>query len=690
MTLRGFASAFSPALPRGQRLRRRAPCVRYTATRRQPRPSILLVTLDTTRADAIGPEARGVDTPAFNALAARGRRFRQAYATAPETLPSHSSMMTGLYPGGPRRARERAATLPTRIRSLAARLKDAGYRTAAFVSSFILARRFGLARGFDVYDDTLPAGQVERAVARDDRSRRSPISASRPRSRSFSGSTTSIRIRPTRPPGTVRTLSTRRRRTSARSRRWTRSSAASSRHSTRTPRRQGGPRGHHRRRRPRRGPRRPRRAPARQPSLPVDDARAAGRGGAGHCAGGTTTTPVSTRRVFHTILDWAGHRRRRTACAAVDGPSPQEVVLGEAMKPFLGYGWQPQIMAVEGRQKAILRRQDRGLRRHRRSGGGEESRCRAPICRRRSGKRWTTIRCPRRRPRGRPRTLATRRGATSRASATSARARRRWCARTRRDRPTWWRSSTCSRRPRDSSSQEQYAQVIPLLEKILAADPYNLDADASSGDGALVARPRRAGARGVQEGRGDRAALTRRSNLPGPALRARQGLAAGRAAPRAHRRRDARAAAGGRGAGASSANVRDDSRRRSRCGRRSRALRTPTRGGPRPAGAAGDAGAADDAGDRVVRAVRARRWGRPSRTTSSWACCISPRAGSTDARDALDRVPPSHPEYPMALFKRAQVSVLLKEPDSAARIARARQHADRTTRELIARERLFQ
>jgi tetratricopeptide (TPR) repeat protein len=61
-----------------------------------------------------------------------------------------------------------------------------------------------------------------------------------------------------------------------------------------------------------------------------------------------------------------------------------------------------------------------------------------------------------------------------------------------------------------------------------------------------------------------------------------------------------------------------------------------------------------------------------------------------EARDALDRVPASSPEYPMALFKRAQVSVLLKEPDSAARIARARQHADRTTRELIARERLFQ
>ena len=63
-------------------------------------PSILLVTLDTTRADAMGPEARGIETPAFNALARRGLRFRQAYATVPETLPSHSSMMTGLYPAG--------------------------------------------------------------------------------------------------------------------------------------------------------------------------------------------------------------------------------------------------------------------------------------------------------------------------------------------------------------------------------------------------------------------------------------------------------------------------------------------------------------------------------------------------------------------------------------------------------------
>ena len=61
-----------------------------------------------------------------------------------------------------------------------------------------------------------------------------------------------------------------------------------------------------------------------------------------------------------------------------------------------------------------------------------------------------------------------------------------------------------------------------------------------------------------------------------------------------------------------------------------------------------------------------------------------------EAKAALDRIPASHPEYPMVLFKRAQVSVLLNEPDRAARIELARRRADATTRELIARERLFQ
>src|SRR5688500_9472189 len=127
------------------------------------RPSILLVTLDTTRADSIGPEARGVSAPAFDAVALRGSRFRQAYATAPETLPSHVSMMTGLYPGG-HGVHQNARALPEGHVVLAERLQQAGYATAAFVSSFVLARQFGLAQGFDVYDDLRPANTVERGA----------------------------------------------------------------------------------------------------------------------------------------------------------------------------------------------------------------------------------------------------------------------------------------------------------------------------------------------------------------------------------------------------------------------------------------------------------------------------------------------------------------------------------------------
>jgi arylsulfatase A-like enzyme len=127
------------------------------------RPSILLVTLDTTRADSIGPGSVGGRSPGFDAVAARGRRFTQAYATAPETLPSHTSMMTGLYPAG-HGIHENARFLAANHPVVAERLKQAGYRTSAFVSSFVLARRFGLARGFDVYDDELAAGVVERSA----------------------------------------------------------------------------------------------------------------------------------------------------------------------------------------------------------------------------------------------------------------------------------------------------------------------------------------------------------------------------------------------------------------------------------------------------------------------------------------------------------------------------------------------
>src|SRR5258706_3925499 len=66
-------------------------------------------------------------------------------------------------------------------------------------------------------------------------------------------------------------------------------------------------------------------------------------------AAGTDDPPVSPRRVFHPILDFAG----LGATNSLRGRE-SEVVLGEAMKPFLDYGWQPQVMAVEGHRKAIL------------------------------------------------------------------------------------------------------------------------------------------------------------------------------------------------------------------------------------------------------------------------------------------------------------------------------------------------
>ena len=123
---------------------RQGPSSSAAAPTTRARASILLVTLDTTRADAVGPDATGVQTPAFNALAARGRRFRQAYAAVPETLPSHTSMMTGLYPGGHgihENARYLPATFPGRRGAAAAgRLSDDGVRVVVLARAPVRPR----------------------------------------------------------------------------------------------------------------------------------------------------------------------------------------------------------------------------------------------------------------------------------------------------------------------------------------------------------------------------------------------------------------------------------------------------------------------------------------------------------------------------------------------------------------------
>lgn len=124
-------------------------------------PSVLLITLDTTRADAIQPEATAVETPALAALAKAGVRFTQAYSTVPETLPAHASMLTGLYPAG-HGVHENSRRLADTHELLAERLASAGYTTAAFVSGAPLLRQFGLARGFRHYDDRFEGDAAER------------------------------------------------------------------------------------------------------------------------------------------------------------------------------------------------------------------------------------------------------------------------------------------------------------------------------------------------------------------------------------------------------------------------------------------------------------------------------------------------------------------------------------------------
>jgi arylsulfatase A-like enzyme len=133
--------------------------------------NLILVTLDTTRADHLG--CYGYDraqTPTLDNLAAGGLRFARAFTTAPVTLPAHASIVTGLLPVHHGVRHNSEYRLADDHRTLAEVLREAGYATGAFVGAFILDARYGLAQGFDTYDDrvattpggTFPVATVER------------------------------------------------------------------------------------------------------------------------------------------------------------------------------------------------------------------------------------------------------------------------------------------------------------------------------------------------------------------------------------------------------------------------------------------------------------------------------------------------------------------------------------------------
>jgi arylsulfatase A-like enzyme/Tfp pilus assembly protein PilF len=115
---------------------------------------VVVVTLDTTRADRLGCYGfRGVETPNLDAIAADGVVFEQATSTVPLTLPSHTSIFTGLIPPHHGVRDNGGFFLDASKTTLAERLKDAGWTTGAFVGAWVLDSRWGLDQGFDLYSD---------------------------------------------------------------------------------------------------------------------------------------------------------------------------------------------------------------------------------------------------------------------------------------------------------------------------------------------------------------------------------------------------------------------------------------------------------------------------------------------------------------------------------------------------------
>jgi len=623
------------------------------APRSEPKPSILLITLDTTRADAIGPEAAGVETPAFNAIAARGRRFRQAYATVPETLPSHLSMLSGLYPGG-HGVHENARYVPASLPLAAERLQQAGYRTSAVVSSFVLSRRFGLARGFDTYDDQLPGGRNERSarettdVAIAELAR--PLGAEAAR---FLWVHYYDAHTPYVPPEPYRTRYA--------SKPYLGEVAAMDEQLGRLVQ-----------------------AFERQAKDPVAIAIVADHGeglgdhgesqhgdlvyqstmhvplvlmGPGVDAG-VSDTPVSTRRVFHTLMDWAGVDAVHSLRSPATGQ--EEVVLGEAMKPFLEYGWQPQVMAASGRYKAILAGK---VETYDLTADPAEQHDLANSAALPPGMRKALEDYPVPSP-----------DVARAPDNLDADARRRLASLgyigssatpiVRKDAPRPAAMMPLLATLEQASglfAAGQFAQAIPLLETVLAADPFNLDAalrlatahstlghEQKALDGFQRAAAIAPKSQDVRTYLALHYARTKEWERAVPLLEqvlteSPDRMTAVEALASLRARQGQQAMDGGRTAEAIPAFE------------RARALQPEAFKNDLELG---------------VLYLAARRF--------------------ADAKTALDRALTARPGDPMTLFKRAQVSVLLNEPDKLERIDAARKKADGTTRPLIERERLFQ
>jgi arylsulfatase A-like enzyme/Tfp pilus assembly protein PilF len=131
-------------------------------TPNRPHPNVILITMDTLRADHVGCYgSKDVATPTLDALARDGVVFDRAIAQVPLTWPSHAAILTGTYPFQNGVQDFTGHPLEPQFRSVAQSFKQAGYATGAVVSSFVLDRSWGLARGFDFYDDAFSASAFQ-------------------------------------------------------------------------------------------------------------------------------------------------------------------------------------------------------------------------------------------------------------------------------------------------------------------------------------------------------------------------------------------------------------------------------------------------------------------------------------------------------------------------------------------------
>ena len=130
----------------------------------KPAPNVVLITIDTLRADHLGCYGyKQIKTPNIDALAADGTRFDRAFTVVPVTLPSHSAMLTGTYPMFSGMHDFSANKLSPLQPTLASVLKQNGYQTGAVIAAAVLDSRFGLNQGFDFYYDHFDFSRLDEA-----------------------------------------------------------------------------------------------------------------------------------------------------------------------------------------------------------------------------------------------------------------------------------------------------------------------------------------------------------------------------------------------------------------------------------------------------------------------------------------------------------------------------------------------